>query len=133
VLAAALAIVRMEAVRETALASRPLKTLLQPRSGRPTSCCITSPTHRGLVKSLAGVERESAAAFLSAIESRRPDERPLEAARMLHDGARIAFIVNPTARQGHDRGTIDAVARGLGSRFAVEIVVPPSADDVRGR
>jgi len=45
-------------------------------------------------------------------------------------GARVAFVVNPTARQGHDRGTIDAVARGLGSRFAVEIVVPPSADDV---
>jgi diacylglycerol kinase (ATP) len=48
----------------------------------------------------------------------------------LEGGARIAFVVNPAARQGHDRDTIDAVARGLRSRFAVDLVVPRSADDV---
>ncbi|MCU0251346.1 MAG: hypothetical protein MUE61_14130 [Vicinamibacterales bacterium] len=53
-----------------------------------------------------------------------------EAARVLHDGARIAFVVNPAARQGHDRRTIDAVVGGLQSRFAVDLVVPASADDV---
>ena len=50
--------------------------------------------------------------------------------RALHDGARIAFVVNPAARQGHDRRTIDAVVGGLSSRFAVDLVVPASADDV---
>jgi diacylglycerol kinase (ATP) len=45
------------------------------------------------------------------------------------DGARVALLVNPTAR-GHDRGTIDAVAAMLRGRFAVDMVVPPSADDV---
>jgi diacylglycerol kinase (ATP) len=45
-------------------------------------------------------------------------------------GARVAFVVNPTARQGHDRDALDAVLRGLGSRYAVDVVVPPSADDV---
>jgi diacylglycerol kinase (ATP) len=49
---------------------------------------------------------------------------------VLQDGARIAFIVNPAARLGHDRDTVDAVARGLRSRFAVDLVVPSSADDV---
>ena len=49
---------------------------------------------------------------------------------MLQAGARIAFVVNPAARHGHDRDTIDAVSRGLGSRYAVDLVVPPSAEDV---
>ena len=49
---------------------------------------------------------------------------------VLRDGARVAFVVNPVARQGHDRGTIDAVLRGLGSRYVVDLVVPQSADDV---
>jgi len=53
-----------------------------------------------------------------------------EATRELQDGARIAFVVNPAARQGHDRRTIDAVVVGLRSRFAVDVVVPKSADDV---
>ena len=52
------------------------------------------------------------------------------AARGLQDGARVALVVNPAARQGHDRGTIDAVARGLGSRYRVDLVVPQSAEDV---
>jgi len=55
---------------------------------------------------------------------------PSLTAAAVQPGGRVAFVVNPTARQGHDRDTIDAVLRGLGSRFAVEIVVPPSADDV---
>ena len=49
---------------------------------------------------------------------------------VLRDGARVAFVVNPAARQGHDRGAIDAVLRGLGSRYAVDLVVPQSAEDV---
>jgi diacylglycerol kinase (ATP) len=48
---------------------------------------------------------------------------------VLPDGARLAFVVNPTAR-GHDRHAIDDVARLLGSRFAVDLVMPPSADEV---
>ena len=48
----------------------------------------------------------------------------------LREGARVAFVVNPAARQGHDRGAIDAVLRGLGSRYAVDLVVPQSAEDV---
>jgi diacylglycerol kinase (ATP) len=48
---------------------------------------------------------------------------------VLPDGARLAFVVNPTAR-GHDRDTVDEIARTLGSRFAVDLVVPPSADEV---
>jgi diacylglycerol kinase (ATP) len=50
-------------------------------------------------------------------------------ARVLDDGARIALLVNPTAR-GHDRRTIDAVVRGLRSRFGVEVIVPASAGEV---
>ena len=49
---------------------------------------------------------------------------------VLRDGARIALVVNPAARQGRDRAAIDAVALGLRSRFAVDLVVPQSADDV---
>jgi diacylglycerol kinase (ATP) len=45
-------------------------------------------------------------------------------------GARVALVVNPVSRQGHDRDTVDAVARTLGERYAVDIVVPPSAADV---
>ena len=48
----------------------------------------------------------------------------------LRDGARVALVVNPAARHGHDRGTIDAVSRGLGSRYRVDLVVPSSAEDV---
>ena len=48
----------------------------------------------------------------------------------LGDGARVAFVVNPAARQGHDRGAIEAVLRGLGSRYTVDLVVAQSADDV---
>jgi diacylglycerol kinase (ATP) len=48
----------------------------------------------------------------------------------LRPGARIALVVNPAARQGHDRDTIDAVARALGERFAVDLVMPPSAEAV---
>ena len=55
---------------------------------------------------------------------------PSETSRVLQDGARIAFVVNPAARQGHDRHAIDAVLRGLSSRFAVDLVVPQSAGDV---
>jgi diacylglycerol kinase (ATP) len=55
---------------------------------------------------------------------------PAVIARSLQAGARIAFVVNPAARQGHDRRAIDAVAGTLGSRFRVDMVVPPSADDV---
>jgi diacylglycerol kinase (ATP) len=51
------------------------------------------------------------------------------AAHTIPDGARVALVVNPTAR-GHDRGTIDTVAAMLRGRFAVDMVVPPSADDV---
>lgn len=54
----------------------------------------------------------------------------LRTAPTLQPGARIAFVVNRTSRQGHDRETIDAVARMLGSRFAVDVVVPPTAADV---
>jgi diacylglycerol kinase (ATP) len=50
--------------------------------------------------------------------------------RALADGARLALVVNPAAGQGHDRRTIDGVAGSLRSRFAVDIVVPLSADDV---
>ena len=51
------------------------------------------------------------------------------AARVLDDGARLALLVNPTAR-GHDRRTIDAVVGRLRSRFEVDVIVPPSAEDV---
>jgi diacylglycerol kinase (ATP) len=49
---------------------------------------------------------------------------------VLRDGARVAFVVNPAARQGHDRGAIDNISRELGGRYAVDLVVPQSADDV---
>jgi YegS/Rv2252/BmrU family lipid kinase len=55
---------------------------------------------------------------------------PPRSAAILRPGARIAFVVNPASRQGHDRNTIDAIARGLSARFAVDLVVPQSADDV---
>jgi diacylglycerol kinase (ATP) len=55
---------------------------------------------------------------------------PPHAAAALQPGARVAFVVNPAARQGHDRDTIDVIERGLGSRFSVDLVVPPSAEDV---
>ena len=55
---------------------------------------------------------------------------PLETTRALRDGARIAFVVNPAARQGHDRRTIDDVVGVLSTRFAVDLVVPASADEV---
>jgi diacylglycerol kinase (ATP) len=55
---------------------------------------------------------------------------PSRSIATLQPGARIAFVVNPVARQGHDRDTIDAVARALGDRYAVDLVVPPSAEDV---
>jgi diacylglycerol kinase (ATP) len=45
-------------------------------------------------------------------------------------GARIALVVNPAARQGHDRDTIDAIARALGGRFTVDLVMPPAAEAV---
>jgi diacylglycerol kinase (ATP) len=48
----------------------------------------------------------------------------------LEPGARLSFVVNPAARQGHDRGTIDGIARALGSRFVVDLVAPASAGDV---
>ena len=51
------------------------------------------------------------------------------AVRTVPEGARVAFVVNPTASR-HDRDTIDDVARKLGGRFAVDVVVPPSAGDV---
>jgi diacylglycerol kinase (ATP) len=51
-------------------------------------------------------------------------------ARALGVGARVAFVVNPAARQGHDRRTIDAVVATLGSRVTIDIIVPASADDV---
>ena len=47
----------------------------------------------------------------------------------LPDGARVAFVVNPTAR-GHDRETVGDITRTLGGRYAVDLVVPRSADDV---
>jgi len=48
----------------------------------------------------------------------------------LEPGARVALVVNPAARQGHDRDTIGAVARALGGRYAVDIVAPATADAV---
>jgi diacylglycerol kinase (ATP) len=51
-------------------------------------------------------------------------------APVLQDGARVALVVNPAARHGHDRGTIDAMSRGLGSRYRVDLVVPSSAGEV---
>ncbi len=54
-----------------------------------------------------------------------PRDRPA-----LPPGARVALVVNPAARQGHDRDTIDAVARALGERFAVDLVVPSAAEAV---
>jgi len=48
----------------------------------------------------------------------------------LQPGARLAFVVNPVSRRGHDRESIDAVARALRERYLVDIVVPPSADAV---
>lgn len=51
------------------------------------------------------------------------------AACTIPDGARVALVVNPTARR-HDRDTIDAVAETLRRRFVVDLVVPPSAEDV---
>jgi diacylglycerol kinase (ATP) len=45
-------------------------------------------------------------------------------------GARIALVVNPAARQGHDRDTIASAARALGERFMVDVVAPPGADAV---
>jgi diacylglycerol kinase (ATP) len=48
----------------------------------------------------------------------------------LQPGARLALVVNPTSRRGHDRKSIEAVARALRERYTVDIVVPPSADAV---
>ena len=48
----------------------------------------------------------------------------------LQPGARLACIVNPVSGRGHDRDSIDAVARALRERYLVDIVVPPSADAV---
>jgi diacylglycerol kinase (ATP) len=48
----------------------------------------------------------------------------------LKAGARVALVVNPAARRGHDRGAIDAVARALAARYSVDLVVPRSADEV---
>jgi len=45
-------------------------------------------------------------------------------------GARVALVVNPAARQGHDRDAVDAMARQFGERFAVDVVTPPTADAV---
>ena len=45
-------------------------------------------------------------------------------------GARVALVVNPAARQGHDRDAVDDMARQFGERFTVEIVTPPTADAV---
>ena len=59
------------------------------------------------------------------MSARAPDD-----ARVLEDGARIALVVNPSARQGHDRDTVDAVARRLRSRFTVDVAMPSSAGDV---
>ncbi|MFO7691690.1 MAG: diacylglycerol kinase family protein [Vicinamibacterales bacterium] len=52
------------------------------------------------------------------------------AARVIQAGARVALVVNPASRQGHDRATIDAVSRGLASRYRVDLVEPPSAEEV---
>ena len=42
------------------------------------------------------------------------------------DGARIAFVVNPAARQGHDRGTIDAAGRSEAiSELEIELAGAP--------
>lgn len=54
-----------------------------------------------------------------------PRDRPALAA-----GARVALVVNPAARQGHARDTIDALARALSERFAVDLVMPPAAEAV---
>lgn len=51
-------------------------------------------------------------------------------APVLQRGARIAFVVNPASRQGHDRERIEAVARSLRSRYVVDLVAPSSADEV---
>jgi diacylglycerol kinase (ATP) len=48
----------------------------------------------------------------------------------LQPGARLALVVNPVSRRGHDRESIDAVAQVLRERYVVDIVVPPSADAV---
>jgi len=55
---------------------------------------------------------------------------PSEATPVLQDGARVALVVNPAARRGRDRAAVGALMSGLGSRFAVDLVVPQSADDV---
>ena len=55
---------------------------------------------------------------------------PAREAAAVRPGARVAFVVNPAAGQGHDRRIIDGLVRGLSSRFAVDLVVPQSADDV---
>ncbi len=48
----------------------------------------------------------------------------------LQPGARLAFVVNPVSRRGHDRESIDEVARALRERYVVDIVTPTSADAV---
>jgi diacylglycerol kinase (ATP) len=58
------------------------------------------------------------------VSTATPAGTPLQA------GARLAFVVNPAARRGRDRDTIDAVARALRSRYTVDLVAPPTADDV---
>jgi len=67
-LAVALAAVRIEAVRETARALRPLDPALLHAAIRSADLLLhhLSDAH-GLVRSLAGVERGPASAFLDAI------------------------------------------------------------------
>ena len=67
-LAVALAAVRIEAVRETARASRPLDPALLHAAIRSADLLLHHLSDAaGLVKSLAGVERGAASAFLDAI------------------------------------------------------------------
>jgi diacylglycerol kinase (ATP) len=48
----------------------------------------------------------------------------------LPPGARVAFVVNPVSRKGHDRQSIEVVTGALRTRYTVDIVVPRSADGV---
>jgi hypothetical protein len=67
-LAVALATVRIEAVRETARASRPLDPVLLHAAIRSADLLLRHLSDTpGLVKSLAGVERAATSAFLDAI------------------------------------------------------------------
>ena len=67
-LAVALAAVRIEAVRETARASRPLDPALLHAAIRSADLLLHHLSDApGLVRSLAGVERGATSAFLDAI------------------------------------------------------------------